>query len=125
MADLIDQYFKMIRNFNYYKGTVSVRYYWQSFLSIFIVGFILFVFCEFGTLIIFLINLTTRIKIPLDTMNYLYPIFIAISLVGFLPLTVRRLRDASHSSLYLLWLFVPVVGWVFLVLALLEASVES
>ncbi|MBN2605173.1 MAG: DUF805 domain-containing protein [Bacilli bacterium] len=122
MIDLIDSYFFMIRDFRNYRGTVSVHQFWNSFFSIFIIGAILFVISEFISLIIFLINLTTNMRITLSTASILFPIFAIITLIGLFPQMIRRLRDANHSSYYLLWIFVPIIGWIFLTMALLETN---
>lgn len=47
------------------------------------------------------------------------------SLATFIPslaLAVRRLRDAGRSPLNLLWVFLPVIGWIILIVFYTEKS---
>ena len=47
------------------------------------------------------------------------------SLATFIPglaLAVRRLRDAGRSPLNLLWIFLPIVGWIILIVLFTEKS---
>jgi len=46
-------------------------------------------------------------------------------LIPTLAVTIRRLHDTGKSPLYLLWGLVPVVGWIFLLMALVKPSVPG
>jgi uncharacterized membrane protein YhaH (DUF805 family) len=115
----------MIRDFRKYDGTINVHQFWNSFFSIFMIGVIYIIFCEIIHFIVFFINLTTNMIVTFNIYTVSIPIFGIISLAGLLPQMVRRLRDANHSWYYLLWVFVPILGWVFLTLALLESNLEE
>lgn len=51
-------------------------------------------------------------------------ISLALSLVS-LSLAVQRVRDANHSGWYYCMVFIPIVGWIFLLIALVQPSGTS
>ncbi|MDD3478107.1 MAG: DUF805 domain-containing protein [Candidatus Izemoplasmatales bacterium] len=44
------------------------------------------------------------------------------ALIPGIAIAIRRLHDVGKSGWYLLWLLVPIVGWIFVVIALIGAS---
>lgn len=64
------------------------------------------------------------VTLDMETLTY-GPLFYLWSFATFLPLlsvTVRRLHDVNKSGWYYLMGLIPLVGWVFVLIALLKES---
>lgn len=55
-------------------------------------------------------------------MNTLFSFISVALLIPTIAVLIRRLHDTGRSALYLLWGLVPIVGWIFLFLALVKPS---
>jgi len=98
MANMINGYCDMWRNFANFSGRTSLSAYWWTFLTNIIVGFVLgFV----------------------PYVGYLYTV---LALIPGLALTVRRLNDAGKHWGWIFIDLVPLVGWIILILMLCKPS---
>lgn len=79
----------------------------------------------FAILFVFLVSAPIGlVSFDLETLTY-GPIFYVWSFATFLPmisLYVRRLHDVGKSGWYLLMGFIPLVGWVFVLIEILKVS---
>jgi len=57
-----------------------------------------------------------------DIFSMIYGLFVFIP---SLAVSVRRLHDSNKSGWWLFWSFLPVIGWIILLLALVENSSEG
>ena len=99
MSEAYKDYFKRYVDF---KGTTTLSGYWWVVLVNVIIGFILSLLGNVG--------------------NVITTIYSLAILVPSLAITIRRLRDACRSVLNILWIFVPIVGWILLLICLASRS---
>ncbi len=104
----MDKYVKLYKQFwidwKNYEGKSNLNDFWTTVLCHFIVQFVI-------GLIIGLFNVQALTGI--------------ISLVLFVPmlaLGARRLNDVGEKPTYLLWLLLPLVGWILVVLKWVKPS---
>ncbi len=98
------EYVEMWKRWNDFEGKSNVRQFWMAAL----VGFII-------SVILSILDLILGIQ------------FIAglYSLAVIIPqwaVMIRRFHDTGRSGWYWLWLFLPLVGWVIVILALIQDS---
>ena len=92
-------FIRMWKNALNFKTTVKMKEFWIAILINLIVGYVLSI-----------------INIKIGDIYYL------ASIVPVLSMSVRRLKDSERSASNLLWLFVPIIGWIILLLALSSLS---
>ncbi len=104
MSEILDVYLDMWRYWKDFEGYSDVREYWVPQI----------------------INL--MIMIILYVLTYLSPWFLLIffiySIVIFIPmfsLMVRRFHDTNRSGWYWLWGFIPIIGELMVLIALLDS----
>lgn len=97
---------------NIQDGRINVHDYWFYVLETIIIGAVL----SIANLILGNIQVIGTIY----AIAY-YIIDFALTIVG-LSLAVQRVRDAGHSGWYYCIGFIPLVGWIFLLIALLKDS---
>ena len=98
------EYIAMWKNFANFGGNASVRDYWMAFLI--------------NMLVSFAVGLVAGI-LKLDILSSIYSL--AVIIPG-LSIAVRRLNDAGHTWKSLLWYFLPIVGWIIVLIRLCKKS---
>ena len=100
------EYLDMWKNYANFSGRTSVRGYWMAFLVNFIIGLI------FGVILYILPNL-----------SFISSLYSLAALIPGIAICVRRLRDAGKNWPWIFIAFVPIVGWIILIIMLCKPSV--
>ncbi len=103
----MNEYQAMWKNFLDFSNRTSVRGYWMAFLFNLLAGLVLGLL---GGLF------------HLYFLSYLYSL---AALIPGLALSVRRLRDSGKEWYWIFTAFVPVVGWIWLIVLLCQPSVPD
>ena len=104
----MNEYLAMWKNFANFSDRTSRRGYWMAFLINFIISLVL------GVII--------AILPKLGFISYIYSL---AALIPSLAIAVRRLRDAGKQWGWLFICFVPLVGWIILLIMLCTPSASS
>lgn len=106
---MIEAYKKFWKNAFNFKGRSTRADFWYVMLANFIIGFVLgFVDGLLG----------------ITVMTTIATIYSFVCIIPSLALEVRRMHDVNKSGWYLLMSFIPLVGWIFVLVAYCTASVE-
>ncbi|MBU1020409.1 MAG: DUF805 domain-containing protein [Firmicutes bacterium] len=100
MEEFTKEYVLMWKKWNDFEGKSTVREYWMPVLIGIIISIIFGILGRFGQSIAGLYNLAV--------------------LVPTIALFIRRMHDTGRSGWYWLWLFLPIVGWIIVLLALIQ-----
>ena len=106
--DIVSAFTSCLKRYVKFSGRACRSEYWFWCLATFLIGFVI------GLLVV---------ALPLEVVNMLSNV---LTLVFFLPglaVAVRRLHDAGHSAWSLLWLLLPVIGWIILLVYYCKPSV--
>lgn len=95
---MINAYIDFFRRYANFKGKSSVGEFWWVALINLIIGICLAFVGETG------------IKIA--------GVYGLITIIPGLAITVRRLHDTDRSGFNILWIFVPILGWIILLVCL-------
>ena len=98
------EYVEMWKRWNDFEGKSNVRQFWMAAL----VGFIISVILSILDLIL-----------GIQFITGLYSLAVIIPQWAVM---IRRFHDTGRSGWYWLWLFLPLVGWVIVILALIQDS---
>jgi uncharacterized membrane protein YhaH (DUF805 family) len=104
----MEWYLKVIRNYVGFQGRARRKEYWMFFL--------------FNVIIAFVIGFVEGLLNLPQVLSTLY------SLAIFLPslaVGVRRLHDTGRSGLWLLIVFIPLIGFIILLVFFCEDSKEN
>lgn len=113
---MIEAYKKMWKYGFTFTGRTSRADFWYAYLANFLVGVIFGFITGFVTT---LVGEGAGAAVSLLTSVY----SIAVLIPG-LALEIRRLHDVNKSGWYLLMSLIPLVGWIFVLIAYCSASVE-
>ena len=102
----MNEYMDMWKNYANFTGRTSVRGYWMAFLVNFAVGAV--------------ISILVAIIPALAIVSTLYSL---AALVPGLAIAVRRLIDAGYRWVHVLLGFIPLVGFIILIVLLCKPSV--
>ena len=97
MINAYKDYWKRYFDFS---GKTSVGGYWWVVLCNFIISFVIGFIAEL---------------LKFDILSTIW------SLATFIPgiaIFIRRLRDGNHSFLNILWLLLPIIGWIIIIIKL-------
>lgn len=94
-----------------FSGRASRSEFWYWVLSTFIIGFV--------------IGFVGVLTVGEDVTNAISNILQLALLLPGLAVTVRRLHDTGRSAWNLLWVFLPLVGWIILLVFYCQASREA
>lgn len=94
-----------------FEGVTSRAGYWMVFLINFIISAVLGAFYY--------------IPVAGQVFTYLDGVWGLITLIPSLAIAARRLHDTNRSALNLLWLLLPLVGWIILIVFLAEPATEQ
>lgn len=97
----MEEYKKYWRHFSNFNGRSTVKDYWTVFLINFLIGCV--------------ISATGLMEL-----SYLATI---VFFIPGLAIAVRRMHDVNKSGWYLLMSLIPLIGWIFVIVALCSASV--
>ena len=101
----MNEYIAMWQNYANFSDRTSVRGYWMAFL------FNLLASAVIGTVVSII-----------PALNFLSTIYALAVLIPGLAINVRRLRDAGYRWTSLLWFFLPVIGWIIVLVRLCKKS---
>ena len=104
----MQEYLEMWKRYADFKGTTNIRGYWMAFL--------------FNVIVSFVIGLITGIIPALAFISYVYSL---AALIPGLAISVRRLNDAGKKWTWLFISFVPLVGFIILIIMLCKPSVAK
>ena len=102
------EYIEMWKRFSDFSGTTDVKGYWMALLIDFLFGFTL------GFLGVYV-----------GLFDFIGNIYMLAVLIPELALFVRRMRDAGKSWANLFWIFLPIAGWIVLIIKLCAPSQYS
>ena len=100
MENLFKEYVDMFKRWSDFEGKSNVREYWMPVLISFIIGTII------GML-------------KINVLSYIYSLIVIIPMIS---LTIRRLHDTDNSGWNYLWWFLPIIGWIIIILKLVKPS---
>ena len=101
----MNEYIEMWKHFADFSGTTSVKGYWMAFLINFLVSAVIFMLAQYVSFL--------GIVVSLYSLAVLIP---------SLSIMVRRLRDAGKGWANVFWMFLPVVGWIILLVQLCKKT---
>lgn len=105
MTDMINAYKEYFTRYFDFSGKTSRAGYWWVVLANIIIGFILGLLGSLGV-----------------TLSSIYSL---ITIIPGLAIVIRRLHDTNRSGWNLLWLLVPIIGWIILVVFLASAGKKA
>lgn len=104
MDNLPIEYQDFWKRWNDFDGKSNVREFWMAFLI--------------NIVIAILIGIVARI-IRLDIITSLWGLAV---IVPNWAVMIRRFHDTGRSGWYWLWLLLPFIGWIIVLLALVQPS---
>lgn len=105
---MIKAYIKYWTNIFNFKGRSTRSDYWYVVLANFIIGIIFGIIAGF-----------------VPTLEILSTIYSVVSFIPGLALIVRRYHDINKSGWNYLWVFVPLAGFIIVIIHLVTASVNE
>ncbi len=106
MEEFWDEYVNMFKRWNDFEGRSNIKEYWMPVLVNIVIGAILGILIKFSSIF--------------ATLESIYGLVI---IVPFLALFVRRMHDIGKSGWMILWIFLPVIGWIYLIYLLIQPSI--
>lgn len=94
-----------LKNWKDSKGCMSRHEYWSGFLSILVILAVLIVCKDYWAVA----------KYPMI-------LFAAAMVVPYITATIRRLHDVNREAGSMLFMFIPVIGWLYLFILLIQDS---
>lgn len=94
-----------------FEGVTTRECYWTVFLINFIIGAV--------------IGALYYIPGAGPVFGYIDGLWGLVTLIPSLAIAARRLHDTNRSALHLLWLLLPLVGWIILIVFLAEPATEQ
>lgn len=89
----MDTYLQELRAYNNFSGRTGKIYFWNFVLLNFVFGLVIS-----------------------SLSHVLFLVFVLITFLPSLAIGVRRLHDVGKTGLNLLWGFIPIIGWLYLIL---------
>ncbi len=108
---MVEAYKKFFKNYANFKGRSTVSDYWYVVLANFLIGFVL----GFVGGLLGLGELVTKIT----------SLYTLVTLIPSIAIFVRRMHDINKSGWAWLWSFVPLVGWIIVLVFLCKKSVNE
>ena len=103
MQEFLKHYFDMFLNWKDFEGSTSRKSFLIAIFTVIVLGGVLY-------------SLTILIPV-ISFLNYVYFI---ISVVPIISISTRRLHDVGRTTRTWFFLFIPVIGWVYLIFLLLK-----
>lgn len=104
MQEYLVEYVDMFKRWSDFEGKSNVREFWMAVLINLVVTILLSIV---GAII------STTI------LGSLYGLVVIIPAIA---LSIRRMHDVGRSGWYLLWWFLPIIGWILVIIALVQPS---
>lgn len=104
MDNLPVEYLPFWKQWNIIEGKTNLREFWIPILINIVISILL-----------------GAIGAVLGT-NLLASLFSLAILVPSITIAVRRLHDCGRTGLYLLWFLLPLIGWIIVIIALVQPS---
>lgn len=101
---MIQAYVEYWKRFCDFKGTTSRAGYWWAFLAEIIVGFVI------GLIAI------------VPALAFIPNIFSVVTIIPGLAIVIRRLRDAGYKWYNIFWAFLPIAGFIILIILLAKPT---
>ena len=112
---------KYLNYYNFKDNCDSVTY-WKSML-VDLINILIYLFILVVTYFIF--RNTGNLQVVHLVVNIIFVIYLAINLLPTITITVRRLNDAGCSFKNIFFVFLPIVGWFYLIHLLIKDSKEE
>lgn len=114
-------YLEKYKNFTHVKGTINVLEYWKTVL----VDFIHFMIYLLSRVLVFLIfKETATLDLFYHILNVIFIVYSIINLVPSITILIRRLNDINKKWQYIFLMFIPVIGWIYLIVILISERKE-
>ncbi|MCF7925973.1 MAG: DUF805 domain-containing protein [Candidatus Izimaplasma sp.] len=105
MEKFTREYVEMWQRWSDFEGRSDIRDYWMAVLVNFIISLLL--------------TLIGRAIGFFNTINALYGLAV---LIPGIALFIRRMHDIGKSGWNILWVFLPIIGWIYLIILLIKPS---
>ena len=105
MDEFTEEYLEMFRRWNDIEGESNVREYWMAILI--------------NIIVVSVLGALSRISVIFSIIDGLYGLIIIIPLI---TLFTRRMHDINKSGWSWLWIFFPIVGWIYLIYLTIQPS---
>lgn len=100
MENFFKEYVDMFKRWSDFEGKSDIKEFWMPVLISFIVGALL------GLL-------------KNDAISSIYSLIVFIPMIS---LTIRRLHDTNNSGWNYFWWFLPIIGWIIIIIKLIKPS---
>ena len=104
MDNLPVEYQEFWKKWNVFDGKSTVREFWMVVLINFVIGIVLGI-------------IVTLLNLPI--LSTLWGLAIIIPQWAIM---IRRFHDTGRSGWYWLWILLPLVGWIIVIIALIQPS---
>ena len=101
----MDWYLEVLRKYAVFSGRARRREYWMFFLVNFIIELLL-----------------GMLDVTIGTLGLLGGIYSLFIFIPSLAVTIRRLHDTNRSGWWILIGLIPLVGWIFLLILMIQDS---
>lgn len=107
MDEVINIFRNVIKKSSSFEGRIDRHQYWLFLLTMLSIAAIALWFTE---------------KIPA---LHLFGVYSVLMILPYISSTVKRLHDVNKSGWWLLCLFIPVLGWIYLFILTIENGKET
>lgn len=114
---MFDYYKLAYKNYAEYKGRATQDEYWYFVLCHFLVSVSLIIVTIIGAA-----NDNEFLAVPAGIALGLYTL---VSIIPSLMIAIRRLHDTRKSGWFLMFGFIPVIGWILLIIFLAQKSEDD
>jgi len=104
MDNLPVEYQEFWKKWNVFDGKSTVREFWMVVLVNFVIGIVIGI-------------IVSVLKLPI--LSTLWGLAIIIPQWAIM---IRRFHDTGRSGWYWLWILLPLVGWIIVIIALIQPS---
>jgi len=104
MDNLPVEYQEFWKKWNVFDGKSTVREFWMVVLINFVIGIVLGI-------------IVTLLNLPI--LSTLWGLAIIIPQWAIM---IRRFHDTGRSGWYWLWILLPLIGWIIVIIALIQPS---
>lgn len=105
MADFTKEYVLMFKRWSDFEGKSNLKEFWMAILINFIITLIL-----------------QALGQAVDILTIVGFIYSLVVLIPSISLGIRRLHDIGKSGWNLLWMFLFVIGWIYLIILFARKS---
>ena len=102
---MIDAFIGMLKNWNVITGKTDRRTYWSALLIMLLIQVV-----------------TLWISAQFPVLHWVQAAYAVLMIVPVISITIRRLRDVNRGIPTLLFIFIPIIGWLGLFIFLIQNS---